>query len=171
MKIGILGGSFNPIHHGHLLMAELARVKVGLDQVIFMPAACSPYKSGQALCDGRHRLHMIRCAIKGNPYFCASDMELKRGGTSFTIDTLRAVYGHNPKARFFWIIGEDNLAGLKQWKDFSQIIRLASFIAVSRRWYNISSSEIRQRIRQKKSVRYLTPETVMRYIEKKGLYL
>ena len=169
-RIGILGGSFNPVHNGHLLMAELAMAHMHLDHVIFMPAHCSPYKTGQNLADAKHRLNMVRLAIKGNPNLCLSDMEIKRGGVSYAIDTLRAVHEQNPKAKLFWIVGEDNVGGLEGWKDFDQIIGLASFVAISREWFNISSSLIRRNVRQKKSIRYLTPEAVIRYINKHHLY-
>ena len=170
MRIGILGGSFNPIHNGHLLMAELARDKMRLDKVIFMPAHCSPHKTRKHLPDGGHRLSMVKLAIKGNADFTAGDLELKRAGISYTIDTLKALRLRYPKAQLFWIIGEDNIAGLRTWKDFSAIIRLASFIAVSRLWINISSSELRGRLKQKKSIRYLTADGVIRYIKVNRLY-
>jgi len=169
-RIGILGGSFDPIHNGHLLMAELARDKMRLDQVIFIPACCSPHKVNKALPDGLDRLNMVKLAIKGNPFFTASAMELKRGGISYTIDTLRALRAQYPKAQLFWITGEDNVQGLKTWKSFPEIIRLASFIAVSRLWFNVSSSGIRQRVKRKKTIRYLTPDSVIRYIKQHKLY-
>jgi len=170
-RVGILGGSFDPIHNGHLLMAELARDKMGLDQVVFVPAFCSPHKLGKVLPAGSRRLAMVKLAIKGNPNFISSDIELKRGGVSYSIDTLRALRARHPKAQLFWITGEDNVRGLSTWKDFPAIIRMAAFIAVSRAWFPVSSSEVRQRLRQKKSIRYLTPDSVIRYIKQHRLYV
>lgn len=169
-RIGILGGSFNPVHHGHLLMAELAHDKMRLDQVVFIPANCSPFKSLGQLPSGQHRLNMIKAAIAGNAHFSVSDLELKRGGPSYTIDTLRVLRQENPKAKLFWIIGEDNITGLKSWKNFDEIISLASFVAISRLWFNISSSEIRRRLKQKRSIRYMAPDRVVEYINTHKLY-
>lgn len=169
-RIGILGGSFNPIHHGHLLMAEIARQKMDLDQVIFMPAYCSPFKSNVPLASPQDRLNMVSLAIADHHYFSVSDLELNRQGISYTIDTLRTIRDVCPSAELFWIVGHDHVPGLKKWKYFSEIIAMASFVAVSRMWFNISSSEIRQTLRDGGSIRYLTPDAVVRYIEGKRLY-
>ncbi len=171
MRIGILGGSFDPIHNGHLLMAELARQKMQLDKVIFMPAHCSPYKSSASVQSGAHRLNMAKLAIQGNPFFAVGDEELKRGGISYTVDTLRVYRAQHPKAQLFWIVGEDNIDRLESWKYFSEIVRLACFIAVSRSWFNISSSEIRRLVKSGKSIRYLTPDRVIGYIRRYRLYV
>lgn len=170
MRIGILGGTFNPIHHGHLLMAELVRDKMALHKVVFMPAQCSPFKSPRDLASGRDRLEMIKAAIKGNPHFALSDLEIKRDGPSYTVDTLRMLRKRHPKAELFWIIGEDNAAALPKWREFGAIVEMASFVAVSRLWFNISSSEIRRRVKQGKSIRYMTPERVIDHIQRKRLY-
>lgn len=169
-RIGILGGSFNPIHHGHLLMAELARQKMRLDQVIFMPANLSPFKSKVPAVSPHHRLAMIKLAIQDNHYFSVSELELKRKGISYTIDTLKGLRVLNPNAQLFWIIGDDHVSTLSSWKKFDEIVTIASFIAVSRLWFNVSSSEIRALARQKKSLRYLTTDHVIRYIDKHRLY-
>lgn len=170
-RIGILGGTFNPVHNGHLLMAELARDKMNLDLVIFMPAACSPHKLNQSMADGKDRYAMVKSAIKSNPRFTVSRMELDRGGPSYTVDTLKALRGEHPKAKLFWIIGDDNCAGLETWKDFHTVIQLAAFIVISRNWFNISSTDIRERVKRGRSIQYLTPDTVIRYIKQRRLYV
>ena len=169
-RIGILGGSFNPIHYGHLLMAELARERMGLDSVIFMPASSSPFKSNVPMVKPEHRLNMVKLGIQDNPYFSVSDLELKRKGISYTVDTVRALRQQYPHAQLFWIIGHDHVPGLKSWKYFDQIIQMASFVAVSRLWFNISSSHIRQAIKKGKSIRYMTPHAVTQYIQKYNLF-
>lgn len=169
-RIGILGGSFNPIHHGHLLMAELARQKMDLTQVIFMPAHCSPFKSKVKLASAKDRLRMVELAIMDNHFFSVSDMELKRKGVSYTIDTLREVRTLCPNAELFWIVGHDHVPGLKSWKYFDEIIKIASFVAVSREWFNVSSSEIRQSAVKGRSIRYLTTDPVVKYIETRRLF-
>ena len=189
MKIGILGGSFNPIHHGHLLMAQAAMEGMGLDEVIFVPAACSPHKADKDLAPAKDRLAMARAAIKGEAQFSLSDCEIKRGGKSYSIDTVRYFRELRPKAELFWIIGADSLSTLHTWKDIKEILKIASFIAVNRPGckqvkpkagikinqvmmpgVEISSSDIRRRLKAKKSIRYLTTDPVIRYILKKNLY-
>ncbi len=170
-RIGILGGSFNPIHHGHLLMAELARQKMQLDTVIFMPAFCSPHKSSKHMASAQQRLAMIKLAIADNHFFDVSDLELKRKGVSYTIDTVLQLHALNPRAELFWIIGDDHVPTLSSWKNFDEIVTMASFIAVSRAWFNVSSSEIRHLVRQQKSIRYLTTDKVIEYIDRQKLYL
>lgn len=169
-RIGIFGGSFSPIHHGHLLMAEIARVKMKLDYVIFMPVFHSPYKSRSPISQDKHRLNMIKLAIANNTYFKVSDMELKRKGVSYSIDTLREVQNINPTSKLFWIIGDDHIEKLPKWKNFDEIIKIASFVAISRLWFNVSSTEVRQLIRTKQSIRYLTTDKVIDYIKKHQLY-
>jgi len=186
MKLGLLGGSFNPIHHGHLISATRAAEAVGLDRVLFIPAALSPLKNGNGLASARDRWAMLRRALKGNPLFEATDLELRRGGVSYTVDTLRELKRRS-KASLYWILGADAARLLPRWKSIDEVRRLASFIILPRPGdrvppkmpkdhivraplLEISSSEIRDRVRQGLSVRYLVPDSVERYLREKGLY-
>ncbi|MBI4309851.1 MAG: nicotinate (nicotinamide) nucleotide adenylyltransferase [Candidatus Omnitrophica bacterium] len=170
-KLGILGGCFDPVHAGHLMMAEAAADAFGLDKVIFVAANQPPFKNGGAAASARDRLAMVKAAIKGNPRLAVSDVEIKRGGVSYTVDTLdyfRKIY---PAAELFLIIGGDNVAGLAGWKSIDSIRKFASFIVIERDWFDVSSTLIRQRIKQKKSIRYLTADGVIRYINRNRLYI
>lgn len=186
MRLGLLGGSFNPIHHGHLITATRAAEAVRLDRVLFIPAAVSPLKRSDDLAPDRHRWALLRLAIRGNPLFRASDVELRRGGVSYTVDTLRDLR-RQTRARMFWILGADAARLLPRWKALDEVRRLAELVVVARPGdritremskehlvkaplLEISSSEIRERVRKGLSLRYLVPEAVDRYIRKKGLY-
>lgn len=186
MKLGLLGGSFNPIHHGHLITATRAAEAVRLDRVLFIPAAQSPLKTGRDLAPAADRWAMLRLALRGNRRFAASDLELRRGGVSYTVDTLREIR-RQTKASLFWILGTDAAALLPRWKAIDEVRRLATFVIVSRPGekpprhlpedvvlqvplLQISSSEIRDRARKALDLRYLAPDPVVRYIERKGLY-
>jgi len=114
-QIGLLGGSFNPIHRGHLLMAQAALEGMGLDKVIFVPAHCSPHKIDRDLAPARHRLAMARLAVRGQKNLIVSDVEIKRGGVSYTVDTAGYFRRCYPKDRLFFIIGEDSVRGLWEW--------------------------------------------------------
>ena len=171
-RIGILGGSFNPIHNGHIFMAQAAIKALGLDQVVFVPAHCSPHKQSRLdLASAQDRLAMVRLAIRGHTKFSVSDVEIKRGGVSYTVDTLKYFRRRYPKADLFFIIGEDSSKRLSEWKDFDTISSLASFIAVNRSQCPVSSSQIRQKIAGRQSIKGLTPRVVADYIQKKGLYV
>lgn len=132
MRIGIFGGSFDPVHLGHLLVAESCREQARLDRVLFVPAAVPPHKQDRRLALGDHRLAMLRLATGGNPAFDVLDAELSRGGVSWTIDTLRALADGRPHDRFFLILGPDALAGLPTWRDPAGILSLAEPLAVER---------------------------------------
>jgi nicotinate-nucleotide adenylyltransferase len=186
MRLGLLGGSFNPIHHGHLISATRAAEAVKLDRVLFIPAAVSPLKNGSDLAPASARWAMLRLALRDNRLFEACDLELRRGGVSYTVDTLRELR-RRTKASLFWIIGADAARLLPRWKSIDEVRRLAAFIILPRPGdsvprkmpkdrivkaplLEISSSEIRDRIRRGLSVRYLVPEPVERYLLRKGLY-
>jgi nicotinate-nucleotide adenylyltransferase len=186
MRLGLLGGSFNPIHHGHLISATRAAEAVKLDRVLFIPTAVSPLKNGNDLAPAADRWGMLRLALRGNRLFEASDVELRRGGVSYTVDTLRELR-RRTKASLFWIIGADAARLLPRWKSIAEVRRLAAFIILPRPGdslprkmpkdhivkaplLEISSSEIRDRIRRGLSVRYLVPDAVERYLLRKGLY-
>ncbi|MDD2689411.1 MAG: nicotinate-nucleotide adenylyltransferase [Candidatus Omnitrophica bacterium] len=187
MKIGILGGTFNPIHIGHLILAEEAREKIGLDKIIFVPAYLPPHKDNSDIAGAGLRLEMVKLAIKGNKYFVVSDAEIKRDGRSYTIDTIKEFKKKYPQDELYFIIGSDLLKYLDEWKDLGEIISMVKFIVATRPGYSlseipsyiktvairavdISGFEIREHVKEDKSFRYLVPEEVYRYIVRKGLY-
>lgn len=197
-KIGIMGGTFNPIHLGHLLLAEQAKEILELDEVLFMPSGNSYMKEPTAILDGDVRAHMVELAIKGHPYFRLSKMETERSGSTYTCDTLKALKAENPRNTYYFILGADSLLMLENWKNPEQIFRDAVIVASVRgtgneekirkiaehltdtyqaqirvlpaRFIDLSSSEIRGRIKTGKSVRYMLPERVWEYICDNHLY-
>jgi nicotinate-nucleotide adenylyltransferase len=186
MKLGILGGSFNPVHHGHLIVAERAAEAAGLDRVLFVPAAVSPLKDGRSLAPARDRWTMLGLALRRNPLFRASDLELRRGGVSYTVDTLRELSRRSP-AELYLILGADAARLLPRWREIDAVRKLARFVLVSRPGHRvrprmpkqhivkvplleISSTEIRDRVRRGLSIRYLVPDAVERHIRRRGLY-
>jgi len=199
-KIGILGGTFNPVHYGHLIAAENVREAFGLDRVLFMPSGVPPHKQEPTVEDAAHRFEMVRLAIGPNPFFEASRMEIDRPGFTYTVDTLgslKATYGND--AELYFIIGADVLPELTTWRNFTEVFGLCGFIAVLRHGYgresflqcieglktlyraeihiaetpviDISSTDIRRRIKDCKSIKYLTPHDVEDYIYKNRLYI
>lgn len=205
MKIGIFGGSFDPIHNAHLILAECAREQLGLDQIRFVPAKISPLKKDKLPIDDKHRVEMVRLAINGNAQFAIDTRELDRGGVSYTIDTLTAMKSELPDAEFWLLIGADSLADFKKWKSPSQLLELCRLAVMVRPdnkgviqdldWsetqallpsslkdrgvgcaipapiLQISSTELRLRCREKRSIRYQVPASVEAYIRQNGLYL
>ncbi len=190
-RIGIFGGTFDPPHIGHLIIAEHARVQFKLDRVVFIPAYRPPHKAGRASTAPQHRLNMVRRAIRGNPWFKVSDIELKRKGVSYTIDTIRAVHRRFPDASMFLILGSDNLSEFHTWKSYDELLALTRLLVYARGHgrllrpsrlrrarisfvrgllLDISSSAIRQLIRSRHSIRYLVPADVERYIISRKLY-
>lgn len=187
MRIGILGGTFNPIHTGHLILAEETREKIGLDRIIFVPAYFPPHKQNSDIAEAKHRLAMVKLATSDNSNFSVSDLEIKRDGRSYTIDTIKELKVAYPKDDLYFIIGSDLLEYLDEWKDLDEIIKLVKFIVATRPGYplekipshiatipiravDISGFEIRKAIKENKSFRYLVPEAVYQYINKEGLY-
>ena len=185
MRLGILGGTFNPVHLGHLILAECAREQYALDQVWFIPTAIPPHKPFQDLLDATQRLALIRLAIRGHPSFKASDLELKLGGISYTLRTIRLIRARQPKARLFLLVGSDMLQ--VSWYGLSELSRLCTFVVAQRSGdiqsrriprmrrlvmpqVDISSSLIRARIRRGQSIRYLVPDAVARAIAHRRLY-
>ena len=187
-RIGLLGGTFNPIHIGHLTMAQIALERLRLKKVIFIPSNLPPHKIVKGLVPALHRYAMVRLAIQGYPHFEVSDVEVKRKGKSYSIDTIK--YFHSilsARTKLYFIIGEDALARLHTWKEFKKIQKLVSFIVVNRPGYkhraakskyhfvnmpeiDIASSFLRNRIAERKSIKYFVPERVYRYIKRHQLY-
>lgn len=197
-KIGILGGTFNPIHNGHLLMAETARCAYGLDEVLLIPSGCSYMKKQSEILPGEIRLEMTRLAASENPYFKESAIEVERNGNSYTFETLKLLKEQNPDAALYYIAGADTLFAMESWKNPEQIFAsCVTLAAVRDGWEDdslakqaaflsekyhadirmlpslhieISSTEIRKRCRQKQSIRYLVPECVRIFLEENGYY-
>lgn len=191
MNLGILGGTFDPPHVGHLVVADEVRAAVALDTVLFIPAWRSPHKRRVQLTDPVHRLRMVRLAVARNPEFAVSDLELRRGGISYTVDTLEELHRRFSRHRLFLLIGMDNLQKFDTWKSPQRILELATIVVMTRAGVpvvpipkvmadhtvtcpvpeiGISSSDIRKRIRSGKPFRHLVPERVYDYIIRHKLY-
>ncbi|NBW97825.1 MAG: nicotinate (nicotinamide) nucleotide adenylyltransferase [Planctomycetia bacterium] len=132
MKIGIFGGSFDPVHQGHLIVAECCREQACLDRVLFMPTAIQPFKQERQPASGHDRLEMLTLAVSGNPGFAVSSLEVDRGGVSYTVDTLTAMRAAHPDDDLRLILGPDALASLPEWREPARILELASILAVER---------------------------------------
>jgi nicotinate-nucleotide adenylyltransferase len=190
MKIGLFGGSFDPVHLGHLLAAQAAREEAGLSRVYFIPAAQSPFKPATQPAPAAERLKLLRLALAGDEGAEIDDQEIRRGGVSYTIDTLRAYAGRFPGAELFYLIGGDQPAQLPMWREAEELARLSQFLIIPRpgetvgalaapfrgrvlRGFplEISSSEIRRRIRAKLPLAHLVPAPVAEAIRNNGLYL
>lgn len=197
-KIGIMGGTFNPIHFGHLMVAEDARRYCKLDEVIFIPSGNSYMKETDEIIEGPKRLSMTELAISHNPSFSCSDIEIKRGGNTYTYETLIRLREIYPYAELYFIMGADNLFHIAKWKNADMVMKNCKIIAASRgeksidelqmqadwlketyhayiillpeRKMDISSTEIREKVFQNESIRYLTPDNVCDYIYKHKLY-
>jgi nicotinate-nucleotide adenylyltransferase len=190
-RIGMFGGTFDPIHVGHLLLAERAREELGLDHILFVPANVPPHKrSGRLIAPPESRLEMLRLAIAGNPAFEISTHEIDREGVSYTVDTLRHFEAVRPTARFTLLIGGDNAGDFATWRDPEQIVRLASVAVWARPGsqlpaellpgvgyhridsplLEISSTDIRSRAAAGRSIRYMVPDAVADYITRHELY-
>lgn len=190
-RIGIFGGSFDPIHLGHLILAEQAREQLGLRKVLFIPAHMPPHKQSRAMTDGKSRMAMIEMAVAGNPAFAACDVELRRGGVSYTIDTLKAIQEEHPADELVLLLGADMVADIPNWREPGEIVRTAIIAAAERPGsgktftspspaarleriempaVEISSTEIRARIAAGRSVRYFVPASVDAFIQAHCLY-
>ncbi len=194
MKLGFLGGTFDPVHLGHLVLAETARDQLGLDGVLLVPAGRPWRKADRRITEGHHRLAMLRLAVRDNPAFEVCTVEVERPGASYTVDTLEWLHAERQGSEVSFILGGDALRDLPNWRRPERILELAA-LAVARRsrqraggaltlagapaprvlWLemprlDISASEIRQRVRQGRSIRYLVPEAVEAYIRQHALY-
>lgn len=197
-RLGLLGGTFDPVHIGHLIIAEEARALLALDRVLWVPARVSPFKLQSTFAPAEDRLRMVELAIADNPYFGISTVDLERQGPSFTVDTLRALrQEYGPETQLFFILGLDSLAGIRHWRQPEEVIRLARLVAVQRPGFTvdwetlerelpglraatevistinlgISSSDIRDRLRRGWPIRYQVPAAVEHYIREHHLYL
>ena len=202
MRVGILGGTFDPVHLGHLIVAEQARVRLDLDRVIFIPAGQPWLRAEQPAADGPDRLRMVELAVKSNPAFEASSQEIDRPGPTYTVDTLEVLkeeLSREPDADtvLHYIIGMDALEQFHRWKDPERVVELCHLVIVNRPGHQgvdvndvvgrypeagtrltllnvprieISSTEIRTRVSEGISIRYLAPDSVEEYIREQGLY-
>jgi nicotinate-nucleotide adenylyltransferase len=195
-RVGVFGGSFDPVHLGHLVMAGEVLERLRLDRVVFVPANRPAHKRSRSLAAVAHRLAMLRSATRGNPRFRVSAIEAARGGVSFTADTLEAM-ARSGAGSLYFILGEDSLAEFHTWRDPDRIARIARLVVVPRgegagraaarrpslpaAWrrrvvtlrpprIGISSTEIRRRVRAGRTIRYWVPDPVLAYMERHGLY-
>lgn len=192
-RIGIMGGTFDPIHIGHLIAAEQAREQGRLDEVWFLPTYAPPHKKESPAGTPEQRLEMVRRAVNGHPRFAVCDLEIRRGGISYSADTVEALTEEYPDVHFLFIIGADMVEYLPRWHRIGDIAARIGFIGLARPGYTLapdlpswlkdkvtlvtmpqielSSSEIRSRVRAGRSIRYLVPGAVQEYIEENGLYV
>jgi len=200
-RIGILGGTFNPIHIGHLILAQTALEKCDLNKVLFVPCGIPPHKDTSGLAAGEHRLAMVQAAVEGDLRFEPLDIEIRRRGVSYAIDTVAELRKIYPDAELHFIVGTDTLTELHQWKDIYTLLSLCRFVAFTRpghdvnsldaaalrldrswaerllrsvvpgRQIDVSSSDIRYRIAEGMSIRYLVPREVEMYIAEHRLYV
>ncbi|UOQ93804.1 nicotinate-nucleotide adenylyltransferase [Halobacillus shinanisalinarum] len=184
-RVGILGGTFDPPHQGHLIMADHVCEALDLDEVWFIPSHLPPHKK-DATVPAHERMKMVTEAVKGNDQFHSCDLELKRQGTSYTVDTMKDLKIRYPDHRFYFIIGGDMVNNLSEWYKIEELRSLVTFAGVQRQGFegqkaegvvmielpriDISSSLIRDRLRKNLTVRYLLPDTVHNYIKENGLY-
>ncbi len=199
-RIGIIGGTFDPIHYGHLIAANWAKESLTLEKVIFMPAGTPPHKLQNNVLDPIHRYKMVHIATKDNPSFEVSSLEINRRGPSFTIDTAKELTEkyQDEDVQILFIVGADSIIELHTWKDYEELLDKYYFIAVSREGYEkqqflqrieeihsiygkriynveipsigISSTQLRNRVKSNKSIRYLIPAPVEQYIKENNLY-
>lgn len=215
-RLGILGGTFNPIHLGHLAAAEEVRDRLKLEKVVFIPSFLPPHKIDEDIPAAVQRQEMVRLAIKGNDHFTESDMEIRRGGRSYTIDTIEALRQAHPGSELYFLTGLDSFLEIGTWQEWDRLLTLSSFVVLSREryrfrdiaqlgfldvperelsalddrekdqvvitagsirvyleripFYDISSTDIRTRVREGRSIKYHLPEAVENYIIENKLY-
>ncbi len=188
-KIGIFGGTFDPIHMGHLITAQSVREVRELDKIIFIPAFISPHKTSADASSTKHRSNMIKIAIEDVPFFECSEIEIKKGGISYTVDTLRELKKIYDEIEF--IIGYDNIFSFHKWKEPDEILKLARIIVLKRksslpppfedkyyhqaifvqtRGIEISATDIRERVKNNQPIHFLVPQKVKEYIYEQNLY-
>lgn len=195
MRLGIMGGTFDPIHYGHLFIAEEARTRFRLQQILFIPNGEPPHKQDYQVTSASRRYSMAMIAVHGNSAFSCSPIEVERAGPSYAAETLVAIHDQQPHSELFYITGIDAISDVLNWHQHSELFRLAKFIAAARPGYpmellkdrlpsnylerilplvttspDISATEIRRRALQNLTIRYLTPDGVVDYIHKHRLY-
>lgn len=186
-RVGILGGTFNPPHIAHLVIADQVCQQLGLDKVFFMPAAIPPHVDEKKTIDAKHRLMMVKKAIQDNPKFDVETIEIERGGKSYTYDTMVELTEQNPDTEYYFIIGTDMVNYLPKWYKIDELQQLVQFVGVKRPGYiidsvypiisvdvpeiEISSSILRRKLATNCSVNYLIPPSVLEYIHQEGLYV
>ncbi len=190
MRLGVMGGTFDPVHHGHLVAASEVQARFDLDEVVFVPTGRPWQKEKRAVSPAEHRYLMTVIATASNPRFTVSRVDIDREGTTYTIDTLRDLHRQRPDAELFFITGADALAPILSWKDADELWSLAHFVGVTRPGHDltasgipdggvsllevpamaISSSACRDRVRDAEPVWYLVPDGVVQYIGKHRLY-
>ncbi|MFD2704112.1 nicotinate-nucleotide adenylyltransferase [Salibacterium lacus] len=186
-KIGLLGGTFDPPHHAHLIIAQEALTILELDEVWFIPVYSPPHKSRDYMAGPNERLQMTKLAAEGNRHFFTSAVELDRKGPSYTLDTVKRLNKEYPDTDFYFIVGGDMAAGLSSWKNIEELMQRVTFAVIDRPGYsfpksgermcyievplmNISSTMIRERIQQGRNIRYYLPEPVRTFIKENKLY-
>ncbi|HWB59610.1 MAG TPA: nicotinate-nucleotide adenylyltransferase [Chthoniobacteraceae bacterium] len=184
MRIGIYGGTFDPVHNGHLILARDAVEKLGLDEIVFIPNAVPPHRAGEKRTPEALRFEMVAAAVAGETRFKADDVEIRRGGVSYTIDTILALKEkYAPGDAFYFLVGGDNVRELSSWHRIEELKKLVTFVALSRgdcdnghltlqleRRVDISATEIRARVAKNLSIRYLVPDAVLEIITRNQLY-
>ena|SRR5215469_4187654 len=183
LRLGLYGGSFDPVHHAHLILARQALEDLKLDRVFFIPAAESPFKPGSTAASAEDRLEMLRLAIQGESAFAVDRIEIDREPPSYTIHTVKSYKAQYPREKLIFLVGEDHVESLPKWNDFDELIQLVNFAILSRsdlplrvdypvvrRRIDLSSTEIRRRVVCNLPISYLVPESVLRYINEKNLY-
>lgn len=187
--IGILGGTFNPVHYGHLMMAQTALETLKLDKVLFIPANNSPFKTSAVTASAMERLDMLRLATQARGQFAIDDREIKRGGISYTVDTVRELAETLKATKLYLIMGCDTFDGFPKWRYPDEIVELSTLVVINRPGFDapikskfpfkmidmpalaISSTDMRKRVKSRKSITYLTPDNVIDYINRRKLYL
>ncbi|HEY2614799.1 MAG TPA: nicotinate-nucleotide adenylyltransferase [Chthoniobacterales bacterium] len=182
-RVAIFGGTFDPIHHGHLILARETVEALQLDRLIFVPAAISPHKLDWKVSAAAARVEMLRAAIESEPKFQLDEMELERPPPSYSIDTVEALRLREQAAEFFYLVGEDNVSGLRTWHRFDELSKMVQFVVLERsgietthsypviqRHLDISATEIRNRVASGRSIRYLVPAAVENIIHERQLY-
>ena len=193
MKIGFMGGSFDPVHFGHLLAAQDAYEQAGLDRLVWVPAAQAPLKPGTPQASAEARLAMVRAAVEGDERFAVCDYEVRRGGVNYTIDTVRYLETQYPGAELCWVIGADQVAQLNKWGEIGELAQKVTFIALARpgwtgshdaviaglgvrlQWceghqVELSSTEVRQRVARGLPIDFMIPHKTVEYIRENSLY-